>query len=90
MSCYCEESEESKKLSLLKALESLREEEIIKMCDLNKDGTVNDPDLEIIEKHYGTKRGDELYRADMDLNKDGKIDIYDVALICRHYGKSWK
>lgn len=44
-------------------------------ADLNRDGVVNQADLDILIKHYGTKNR----RA--DLNKDGKVNIFDLSIL---------
>lgn len=52
--------------------------------DLNKDGTVNNKDLEVIRNIID---GKEIYTSSIidrsDLNKDGVVDVKDLAIMKR-------
>jgi hypothetical protein len=57
-----------------------------KTGDINRDGTVNNTDLHLLNQAYGSKPGDPNWNPDADLNKDNIIDVEDLNLLSRNYG----
>ena len=51
--------------------------------DLNKDGVIDEKDLDYISKYYNIKRGEHNWNDEFDLNNDGIIDIYDYVIISK-------
>lgn len=54
--------------------------------DLNRDGTVNDDDRNILLENYGLTTGATW--AQGDLSGDGKVDHVDYQLLMEHYGET--
>lgn len=53
-----------------------------KSADLNSDGVVSDPDVDLLKAAYG-KTGPG-HRE--DLNDDGKVDVIDLSILLSRYG----
>ncbi len=56
--------------------------------DLNKDGTVDIIDLNIVARAYGSYPGHPKWDETADLNKDGSVNIKDIYKVARDYGKT--
>jgi len=52
------------------------------MGDINRDGYIDDKDLELLRKAYDTND------PNCDLNKDGIVDTKDISIIGHNYGKN--
>jgi thiol-disulfide isomerase/thioredoxin len=48
------------------------------MYDLDKNGTVDDSDVVLLGKSFGTMRGDKGFMKEADFNDDRRIDLYDI------------
>lgn len=48
-------------------------------CDWNKDGKINDGDMELFKFVISSKEGDPAYLDYVDMNNDEKIDIKDLV-----------
>ena len=58
-------------------------------ADLNKDGTVNVQDLEIVEAAFGTTVGNSNpWNALADMDDNGTVNIIDVCIVAKSYGKA--
>jgi len=57
--------------------------------DINKDGTINYADLEIIAEAFGAEEGKERYNPVADLNEDMRIDILDLCAVAKTFGESY-
>jgi hypothetical protein len=53
--------------------------------DVNKDGSVDDIDLDLVNKAWGTAEGDPNYNPDADVNNDGVVDTDDAVLVGIYY-----
>jgi hypothetical protein len=58
---------------------------VIAEGDYNKDGAVNEADMDEVRSRYGLQSGQASYSADVDGNGDGVIDELDIFLIGRNY-----
>jgi len=56
--------------------------------DVNNDGTVDKPDLDVVVGLYGSKFGDPSWNASADVNSDHVIDVFDEHRVGRDYGQS--
>jgi hypothetical protein len=56
--------------------------------DINKDGTADLHDLEIIAEAYGSRPGDPNWNPNADLNKDGVVNLLDLIIVAEDYGKT--
>jgi len=64
-----------------------------KLGDINRDGIIDDQDLNLMRAAFGSMRGDPNWNPDCDLNGDGVIDSTDLGIIGAHYGltiEMWK
>jgi len=64
-----------------------------KMGDVNRDGIIDDVDLNLMKAAFGSKPGDPNWNANCDLDGNGKVDGYDLLEAGRHYGltiETWK
>jgi len=61
----------------------------ILLCDFNKDGCVDKEDANLLQSHFGLRRGEANYKAMFDLNRDGIIDIFDAVIFGKYYGECW-
>lgn len=48
-------------------------------CDWNKDGKIDDGDMELFKFVISSKEGDPAYLDYVDMNNDGKIDVKDLV-----------
>lgn len=48
-------------------------------CDWNKDGSIDDKDMELFKFVISSKEGDPAYLDFVDMNHDGKIDVRDLV-----------
>jgi len=55
--------------------------DLVELADVNDDGSVDLPDLELLAFAYGSVDGDADFDARVDLNGDGRIDLRDLALL---------
>ena len=55
--------------------------------DANRDGVVDEKDVEEVVNRYGARRGDPNYKDSADTNNDGVIDELDIFAIGRNFGK---
>ncbi len=53
--------------------------------DFNKDGKVDEKDLDVIKDKLGAKRGEPNYFWRCDLNYDGVIDMNDFSIFAKNY-----
>lgn len=51
--------------------------------DVNKDGIVNEIDLNLVSQAYNSKPGDPDWKVEYDINSDSIIDIYDLTMYWR-------
>lgn len=58
------------------------------MGDVNGDGVIDDKDVDLVKKAYGSREGDPNWNPACDLNHNGVVDAGDVAIVSRNYGKS--
>lgn len=58
--------------------------------DLNKDGIINNKDVEISASQYNTMRGQAGYDEVSDINSDGIIDLYDITKVAKWSGANTK
>lgn len=56
--------------------------------DANKDGHVNQADMDIVSAAYGTNTGDAKFDARADFNNDGAVNFFDLTFIAQHFGTS--
>jgi len=61
--------------------------------DINRDGIVDDEDLEIIDLAFGSSPGDSAWNPEADIwgpddEPDGVIDVYDLAMWGKKYGET--
>jgi hypothetical protein len=56
--------------------------------DINGDGVVNMLDIGAAGSAFGTKPGDDRWRAEADVDGDGEVTVIDIATIARDFGKS--
>jgi outer membrane protein assembly factor BamB len=56
------------------------------MGDVNRDGYIDDIDLDLITAAYGSTPGDHNWDPRCDLNKDLKVGLYDMSTCASHYG----
>jgi len=54
--------------------------------DLNQDGSVNTPDLNIVAASFGCSVGQQCYNPLADINADGIVNISDLVLVGAHFG----
>jgi hypothetical protein len=57
--------------------------------DINRDGSVNIPDLSMLMNAYMSTPTDSNWNPKADLNRDGVNNALDFSLMCCDYGKSW-
>lgn len=55
--------------------------------DLNDDGIVNTPDLDIIKASFAKSSGDSGFDPRADTNHDGVINVFDLFYVARNYGQ---
>jgi len=70
------------------ALTIMRISPSILSTDLDKDGTVNIIDLNIVARAFGSYPGHPRWNETADLSKDGWVDIKDIYKVARDYGKT--
>ena len=58
--------------------------------DVNRDGTIDQADGDIIGEAFDTVPGDPKWNVDADLNQDGVVDILDLSTWGLHVGMSLK
>jgi len=64
-----------------------------RMGDVNRDGIIDDRDLELLKMAYGSKPDAPNWNIDADLNGDGVVDGKDIATASRNFGLTievWK
>jgi len=64
-----------------------------KIGDINRDGVIDDKDIDLARAAFGSTPGKPNWNPDCDLNGDGVVDITDVAITSRNYGLTielWK
>ena len=49
--------------------------------DVNRDGTVTEEDMRLVESAYGSMEGDERWNPYADIDKSGRIDGNDIYLV---------
>ncbi len=57
--------------------------------DLNRDGKVDEKDVAIFEKSFGTQAGNPNFNPQADFNRDGVIDGKDLIILARHIGETY-
>jgi hypothetical protein len=55
--------------------------------DINGDGKVDNKDLVLLAKAYGSKPGDANWDPRCDLNSNGVVDLPDLITLAYHYGE---
>lgn len=58
-----------------------------RMFDINKDGKINNLDLDAAMLSYGSKPGDPAWKKELDFDNNGTINIYDIARMTKYM--SW-
>ncbi len=58
--------------------------------DLNRDGKVDEQDVQIFEKSFGAQVGDPNFNPQADFNHDGIIDGEDLLILARHIGETYQ
>jgi len=64
-----------------------------KMGDVNRDGVIDEIDLNLLKEAFGSTPGAPNWNPECDLNGDGKVDVLDVAIASKNYGltiERWK
>jgi len=64
-------------------------EQFHRLGDINRDGVIDDKDLDLFKAAYESRK----YVSEADFNEDGKVDYKDAYVISRHYGlkiEVWK
>jgi len=61
-------------------------EKFHRMGDVNRDGVIDDTDINLIKTAYGSKPGDPNWNPDCDLNSDGVVDVFDASMASRNRG----
>jgi len=64
-----------------------------KLGDVNRDGVINNTDLNLLREAYGSKPGMANWNPDADLNGDGKVDMTDIGIASKNFGltiEAWK
>jgi minor extracellular serine protease Vpr len=57
--------------------------------DLNRDNKVDNTDVQIFEKSFGTEVGSPDFNPQADFNKDGVIDGKDLIILAMHLGETY-
>ena len=57
--------------------------------DLNRDNKVDNADVQIFEKSFGSQIGDSNFNPQADFNKDGVIDGKDLIILAMHLGETY-
>ena len=57
--------------------------------DLNRDNKVDNADVQIFEKSFGSQIGDPNFNPQADFNKDGVIDGKDLIILAMHLGETY-
>ena len=57
--------------------------------DLNRDNKVDNADVQIFEKSFGSQVGDSNFNPQADFNKDGVIDGKDLIILAMHLGETY-
>ena len=57
--------------------------------DLNRDNKVDNVDVQIFEKSFGSQIGDPNFNPQADFNKDGVIDGKDLIILAMHLGETY-
>lgn len=55
--------------------------------DINGDGKVDNKDLVLFAKAYGSKPGDANWDPRCDFNSNGVVDLTDLVTLAFHYGE---
>lgn len=55
--------------------------------DVNRDGLINQVDLDIINAAFGSKLGDANWNADADVNNDGIVNILDLSICSKNQNR---
>ena len=63
-------------------------EQLHEMGDVNRDGVIDQKDLDLIEAAYGSREGDPDWNPECDLDHDGVITSYDMTRASGNYGKT--
>jgi len=64
-----------------------------KLGDVNRDGVIDDQDLNLLKTAYGSKPGDPNWNPDCDLDGDSKVGLSDLTTISKNFGltiEMWK
>jgi hypothetical protein len=64
-----------------------------KLGDVNRDGVIDDLDMQRLQAAYGSTPTSPNWDKDCDLNGDGKVDMKDIAIASKNYGltiEMWK
>ena len=72
---------------LLPLISADKREEFHRMGDVNRDGYIDDVDVELLKAAYGSKPGASNWNPEADLNGDGIIDYRDIGICARNQGK---
>lgn len=57
--------------------------------DLNRDNKVDQMDIQVFEKSFGSQIGDQDFNPQADFNKDGVIDGKDLIIMATHLGETY-
>jgi len=58
------------------------------VTDVNKDGMVNQTDLQIVTKHLGARQGDALYDLSVDVDRNQVINLMDLTMVGQNIGRN--
>ena len=62
-------------------------EELWAMGDVNRDGVIDQKDVDAVKAAWNTKPGDPNWNPNADVNSDGVVDIYDAATVNANLGE---
>jgi len=65
-------------------------EEFHRMGDVNRDGVIDNTDLDLLQAAYGSKPGSPNWNPDCDLDGSGKVDLFDATILLQNYGLTFK
>jgi hypothetical protein len=58
---------------------------VTRNLDINQDGLVDQPDVNILQGAFDCSIGQPCYDPRADINADGKVDIFDAATVAFHW-----
>jgi hypothetical protein len=70
---------------LLPLIPADKREEFHRMGDVNRDGYIDDKDMELLKAAYGSTPGSPNWNPDCDLDGNGRVDYVDIGTFARNY-----